>query len=89
MTPSSKAKLNSIQAWCGTGNSVSILYDLESEKQVNGIAIQGNPAEDKWIKTFKVQYGSTISSLTTYQVSGVDKVRATDPSYLILFHIGI
>ena len=89
MTPSSKAKLNSIQAWCGTGNSTFILYDLGSEKQVNGIAIQGDPIDDKWVKTFKVQYGSTISSLTTYQVYGEDKVRATDQSYSISFHIGI
>ncbi len=73
--PPSKARLNSYEAWCGKGNATSLLYDFGSERQVNGIAIQGNPVASKWVTSFKVQFGSSSSSLTTYNVSGVHKVR--------------
>ncbi len=79
-TPAPKAKINSDDPWCRTAGH--ILYDLGSEKQVNGIAIQGHPTDDKWVKTFKVEYGSTSSSLTTYQVSGADKVRCTSTALI-------
>ncbi len=66
--PSTKAKINSQEAWCAGSNTTDnfFIYDLGEDKQINGIAIQGNPSEDKWVKTFQVQYGSTLSSLTTF-----------------------
>ncbi len=66
--PSSKAKINSPEAWCAGSSTTGhyFMYDLGEDKQISGIAIQGNPSEDKWVKTFEVQYGSTLSSLTTF-----------------------
>eukprot|EP00794_Sanderia_malayensis_P008093 gene8093-8960_t len=75
IVPSSKAKINSNAAWCA-GNATSshnITFDFGKVKQISGVAIQGHPLEDKWVKKFKIQYGSSLSSLTTYSEGNSEK----------------
>ncbi len=77
LIPASKANINAGEAWCdinGLTSSVFFMYDFGAEREVSGLAIQGHPSENKWVKSFKVQFGLSSSSLHTYHVSGVDKV---------------
>eukprot|EP00794_Sanderia_malayensis_P007927 gene7927-8782_t len=75
IVPSSKAKINSNAVWCAgnTANTHHFTFDFGKVKQISGVAIQGHPSEDKWVKKFKIQYGSSLSSLTTYSDGGSEK----------------
>ena len=41
---------------------------------ITGIATQGNPIADDWVKEFYLDYGITVGSLTHYQEDGTTKV---------------
>lgn len=75
--PALQAKLNSPVAWCATTQDTNqyFQYDFGGIRSISGFAIQGNPTDLKWIKTFKVQYKEKQSDgFITYQDSGSDKV---------------
>eukprot|EP00794_Sanderia_malayensis_P008095 gene8095-8963_t len=75
IVPSSKAKINSNAAWCAgnAANTHHFTFDFGKVKQISGVAIQGHPSQDKWVKKFKIQYGSSLSSLTTYSEGNSEK----------------
>ena len=75
--PGEKAKLNTATAWCASTDDVNqyFQYDFGGIRTISGFAIQGHPADLKWVKTFKVDYKELQSqSFTTYQQGGSDKV---------------
>ena len=72
----SGARLKGNSSWCASvldGNQY-LQVDLGKISTVSGLAVQGDPMALNWVKEFHVQYGRDISSFSTYQQSGIDKV---------------
>ena len=76
VVPDMRSKLNTPSSWCATTSVTNqfFQYDFGMAKVISGFAIQGDPLLEKWVETFKVQYGNDLSSLATYQEGGSDKV---------------
>ena len=85
--PVSNAMLNSGDAWCAEiqNQNQYLQVDFGKERIVSGIAIQGDPKSDRWVKTFQLEYGNRTSSLKTYPLKGLAKVRISLLSSLFLF----
>ncbi|XP_065069552.1 receptor-type tyrosine-protein phosphatase S-like isoform X2 [Rhopilema esculentum] len=75
IVPNQRSKLNTPNSWCATTSDTNqfFQYDFGMAKVISGFAMQGDPLLEKWIETFKVQYGNDVSSLSTYQEGGSDK----------------
>ena len=71
-------RLNNNGAWCAdtTSGNQYLQADLGMTSTVSGLAIQGDNKTFNWVTKFKVLYGITVGSLSTYQYPpGVEKVR--------------
>ena len=73
----SSARLNSASScWCAStkeGNQY-LQVDFGKEVPLTGMAIQGNPTANSWVKDFYFDYGRSLHSLATYQEYGTNKV---------------
>ena len=73
----SSARLNSASScWCAStkeGNQY-LQVDFGKELTLTGMAIQGNPTANSWVKDFYFDYGRSLHSLATYQEYGKNKV---------------
>ena len=66
---------NPSAAWCASGTTSEFLQvDFGKIVTVSGIATQGSPSSASWVKDFYVDYGTTPSSLVTYQENTGNKV---------------
>ncbi|XP_065069850.1 receptor-type tyrosine-protein phosphatase S-like isoform X1 [Rhopilema esculentum] len=76
IVPDKRSKLNTPNSWCATTSDTNqfFQYDFGMAKVISGFAIQGDPVFEKWVETFKVQFGDDVSSLSTYQEGGSDKI---------------
>ena len=73
----SSARLNDASScWCASTNDGSQYLQIDFGKPVTlaGVAIQGNPNADSWVKDFYFDYGMNLGSLVTYQEYGANKV---------------
>ena len=54
----SRARLHSDGAWVPAGNDVNpiLQIQLQSVANVSGIALQGHPKVEQWVKTFTIRY---------------------------------
>ena len=74
----SSARLNDTSSsWCASSNDQSQYLQIDFGKvlTMTGIAVQGNPTADSWVKDFYFDYGMDLSSLVTYQEYGANKVK--------------
>ena len=64
-------------SWCASSNDQSQYLQIDFGKvlTITGIAVQGNPNADSWVKDFYFDYGMDLNSLVTYQEYGANKVR--------------
>ncbi|XP_065069554.1 uncharacterized protein LOC135694661 isoform X2 [Rhopilema esculentum] len=76
IVPDERSKLNTPSSWCAATSDTNqfFQYDFGMAKVISGFAIQGDPLLEKWVETFKVQYGNDVSSLSTYREGGSDKI---------------
>ncbi|XP_065069569.1 lactadherin-like [Rhopilema esculentum] len=66
---------NPSAAWCASGTTSEFLQvDFGKIVTVSGIATQGSPSSASWVKSFYVDYGTTLSSLVTYQENTGNKL---------------
>ena len=73
----SSARLNGASSsWCASSNNVNQYLQIDFGKTltITGIAVQGNPIADSWVKDFYFDYGKDLNSLVTYQEYGASKV---------------
>ena len=73
----SSARLNDASSsWCASLNNVNQYLQIDFGKTltITGIAVQGNPIADSWVKDFYFDYGMDLNSLVTYQEYGASKV---------------
>ena len=73
----SSARLNDPSScWCALTNNVNQYLQIDFGKSltITGLAVQGNPTADSWVKDFYFEYGMSVGSLTTYQEYGTSKV---------------
>ena len=71
------ARLNDTSSsWCALSNDQSQYLQIDFGKvlTITGIAVQGNPTADSWVKDFYFDYGMDLNSLVTYQENGTNKV---------------
>ena len=63
-------------SWCAATNDQNQYLEINFGKvmTMTGIAIQGNPTANSWVKDFYFDYGMTLDSLVTYQEYGNNKV---------------
>ena len=63
-------------SWCALSNDQSQYLQIDFGKvlTMTGIAVQGNPTADSWVKDFYFDYGMDLNSLVTYQENGTNKV---------------
>ena len=63
-------------SWCASSNDQSQYLQIDFGKvlTMTGIAVQGNPTADSWVKDFYFDYGMDLNSLVTYQENGTNKV---------------
>ena len=72
------ARLNDTSSsWCASSNDMNQYLQIDFGKvlTITGIAVQGNPTADSWVKDFYFDYGMDLNSLVTYQEYGANKVR--------------
>ncbi|KAK3738382.1 hypothetical protein QZH41_017221 [Actinostola sp. cb2023] len=74
----SHCRLYGSSSWCSstTSNTEYIQVDLGQVKTVTGIATQGNPTQDKWVKSYKVSYGFS---------DGVDRYEYKEGQFTKIF----
>eukprot|EP00112_Aurelia_sp_Birch-Aquarium-sp1_P008512 Seg194.3_Seg194.2 transcript_id=Seg194.3_Seg194.2/GoldUCD/mRNA.D3Y31 product="Coagulation factor VIII" protein_id=Seg194.3_Seg194.2/GoldUCD/D3Y31 len=74
--PASHARLNGASSWCSTSPNANyyLQFDFGRIVTITGVATQGNPDAEDWVKEFYLDYGSTIGSLAHYQENGATKV---------------
>ncbi|XP_065069768.1 lactadherin-like [Rhopilema esculentum] len=66
---------NPTSAWCASGTTSEFLQvDFGKIVTVSGIATQGSPSSASWVIDFYVDYGTTLSSLVTYQENTGNKL---------------
>ena len=73
----SSARLNDASSsWCASTNDQHqyLQIDFGMVMTITGIAVQGNPTADSWVKDFYFDYGMALDSLVTYQEYGSNKV---------------
>ena len=74
----SSARLSDTSSsWCALSNDMNQYLQIDFGKVLTiiGIAVQGNPTADSWVKEFYFDYGMDLNSLVTYQEYGANKVR--------------
>ena len=85
----SNGRLSGASSWCASSidNNQYLQLDFGKIKTITGIAIQGNPTENKWVKEFYMDYGTSSSSLMTYQENGIPKVSILNRqlTYMAIF----
>ncbi|XP_048579427.1 receptor-type tyrosine-protein phosphatase S isoform X3 [Nematostella vectensis] len=64
----SAGRLYGGSSWCSTSSSVSeyLQVDLGGVRTVSGVATQGYPGENKWVKTYNLQYSGDGTRWLTY-----------------------
>ena len=74
--PVSNVFLNSGNAWCTTDQDINqILHiDFGQEMRVHGLAVQGDPTSDRWMKNFGLEYANRTQMFQTYPAIGIAKV---------------
>ena len=73
----SHARLNNgASSWCSTSPAANyhLQFDFGRVVTITGIATQGSPITNDWVKEFYLDYGNAIDSLTNYQEDGTIKV---------------
>ncbi|XP_048579368.1 receptor-type tyrosine-protein phosphatase S isoform X3 [Nematostella vectensis] len=67
----SAARLYGNSSWCSTSSSVSeyLQVDLGGVRTVSGVATQGSPGEEKWVKTYNLQYSGDGTRWLTYDAA--------------------
>ena len=73
----SSARLNDPSScWCALTNNVKQYLQIDFGKPltITGLAVQGNPTAESWVKDFYFEYGMSVGSLATYQEYGTSKV---------------
>ena len=71
------ARLNDASScWCASINDSNQYLQTDFGKPVTltGLAIQGNPTANSWVKNFYFDYGMNLGSLATYKENGTNKV---------------
>ena len=85
----SNGRLSGASSWCASSidNNQYLQLDFGKIQTITGIAIQGNPTEDEWVKEFYMDYGTSSSSLVTYQENGSTKVSILNRqlTYMAIF----
>ena len=81
---SSHGRLYGATSWCSSTSSVNeyIQVDLGQVKTVTGIATQGDPTNDKWIKTYTIRYSLNGNSWNDY-TGGTSSIKVCDVSILL------
>jgi len=93
----SSARLNDPSScWCAQTNNVNQYLQIDFGKPltITGLAVQGNPTADSWVKDFYFEYGMSVGSLATYQEYGTNKVSVQCSCYskidkLVLFMVDV
>ena len=93
----SSARLNDPSScWCALTNNVNQYLQIDFGKSltITGLAVQGNPTANSWVKDFYFEYGMSVGSLTTYQEYGTNKVSFKFSCYsnihkLVLFIVNV
>ncbi len=72
-------RLSGTSSWCANTNKNSeyLLTDFGKVMTLSGLAVQGDPTKNKWVKEFYIDYGTTLASLTAYEEDGSIKVIYT------------
>ncbi|XP_048579550.1 lactadherin-like isoform X2 [Nematostella vectensis] len=67
----SAGRLYGGSSWCSTSSSVSeyLQVDLGGVRTVLGVATQGSPGEEKWVKTYNLQYSGDGTRWLTYDAA--------------------
>ncbi|XP_048579387.1 receptor-type tyrosine-protein phosphatase S isoform X5 [Nematostella vectensis] len=67
----SAARLYGNSSWCSTSSTVSeyLQVDLGGVRTVSGVATQGCPRENKWVKTYNLQYSGDETRWLTYDAA--------------------
>ncbi len=81
---SMKGRLSGPSCWCSNTNASNeyIQIDFGAIVTITGIAVQGSPTTQSWVKDFYMDYGLAVSSVTAYTEQGVPKVNKTSSKYL-------
>ncbi len=71
-----EGRLSGPSCWCANTNAASeyIQLNFGAIVTITGIAVQGSPTTQSWVNDFYMDYGLTVSSITTYTEKGVSKV---------------
>ena len=70
-------------SWCASTNDQNQYLQIDFGKvmTMTGIAIQGNPTANSWVKDFYFDHGMALDSLVTYQEYGNNKVSVSFRNY--------
>lgn len=71
------ARLNDASSsWCASTDDSNqyMQVDFSRVVTITGIAVQGSPTENSWVKDFYFEYGMALDSLVTYMEYGNNKV---------------
>lgn len=76
------ARLSGPSCWCAVtaDQNQYLQVDFGRIMMITGIAVQGNPTANSWVKDFYLDYGMATDSLVTYTEAGVNKVRIKSSS---------
>ncbi|XP_039252067.2 lactadherin-like [Styela clava] len=68
--------LNSRISWCSLASRSGewVQVDLQKPRPITGVVTQGRYRHSQYVKSYKVQYGNSVSALRTYQENGSEKI---------------
>ena len=80
-TPAKNGRLNGGSSWCASPSDAGsyLQVDLGSVYIICGVATQGNPIADQWVRTYEILFSAADSKWTSYKEANSTKVRYQIP----------